>query len=231
MLFNDLLILESLVIFSLLFYTLNTNILMLLYTGFIFLTTTGLIALINDGDIYIGFLWLIDLGVGLVFFIFILHFSSFLSHKSIINLTLRFRLIIFSFFLFSLLFLYTIPFYSTQSYTNYNYLKSWFYRVSFLDYYKIYSTSEITDLQTLKNSYFFSNSYEFFLINFSILFSILSAILLFFLIKRIFVFLNFNYLLNNQLVNKVNTNFFIRNQNFVKQQNTQMNVLLWTKKK
>lgn len=180
MLFNDLLILESLVIFSLLFYTLNTNILMLLYTGFIFLTTTGLISLINDGDIYIGFLWLIDLGVGLVFFIFILHFSSFLSHKSIINLTLRFRLIIFSFFIFSLLFFYTSPFYSTQSYTNYNYLKSWFYRVSFLDYYKIYSTNEITDLQTLKNSYFFSNSYEFFLINFSILFSILSAILLFF---------------------------------------------------
>ena len=43
----------------------------------------------NDADIYIGFLWVIDLGVGLVFFIFILHFTSFLFQKSQFNLTAR----------------------------------------------------------------------------------------------------------------------------------------------
>jgi|TARA_B110000259_G_scaffold135894_1_gene153077 hypothetical protein len=49
----------------------------------------GTLALINDADIYIGFLWVIDLGVGLVFFIFILHFTSFLFQKSFFNLSAR----------------------------------------------------------------------------------------------------------------------------------------------
>lgn len=75
------------------------------------------------------------------------------------------------------------------------------------------------------------NSFEFFLINFSLLFGLISAVLLFFLIKRIFIFMNFNYTTNNQLINKVNTNFFIRNQDYVKQQNTSMAVRLWSKLK
>ena len=49
----------------------------------------GTYSLLNDSDIYIGFLWVIDLGVGLVFFIFILHFTSFLFQKSYFNLSAR----------------------------------------------------------------------------------------------------------------------------------------------
>jgi uncharacterized membrane-anchored protein len=43
---------------------------------------SGLIFLLKDMDVLIGFLLVIDLGVGLVFFIFTLHFSSFLNQKS-----------------------------------------------------------------------------------------------------------------------------------------------------
>ena len=57
--------------------------------------------LLDDGDIFIGFLWVIDLGVGLVFFIFILHYSTFLHQKS--NLDKSSREI--SFILFSLFFI------------------------------------------------------------------------------------------------------------------------------
>ena len=32
----------------------------------------GFLLLINDSDIFVGFLWVIDLGVGLIFFIFIM---------------------------------------------------------------------------------------------------------------------------------------------------------------
>ena len=54
-----------------------------------YLMLIGTLSLINDADIYIGFLWVIDLGVGLVFFIFILHFTSFLFQKSFFNLSAR----------------------------------------------------------------------------------------------------------------------------------------------
>jgi len=89
MLFNDIFLLETLILLSILFYTCSTNLLILLYTGFLYLMLIGTLALINDADIYIGFLWVIDLGVGLVFFIFILHFTSFLFQKSFFNLSAR----------------------------------------------------------------------------------------------------------------------------------------------
>ena len=97
MLFNDLLLIELLVLISIFFYTVNTNLMMLLYTAGIYLMMIGVLCLLGDGDIYIGFLWVIDLGVGLIFFIFILHFTSFLHQKSQINLSFRHFLIFFFF--------------------------------------------------------------------------------------------------------------------------------------
>merc|ERR1712078_921214 len=63
---------------------------MLLYNAGLYLVTMGLYSLLNDSDIYIGFLWVIDLGVGLVFFIFMLHFSSFLQQKTTFDVSKRY---------------------------------------------------------------------------------------------------------------------------------------------
>jgi hypothetical protein len=79
---------------------------MLLYTAGLYLIFIGVFALINDADIYIGFLWVIDLGVGLVFFIFILHFTSFLFQKSQFNLTARHFIFIYVLISFTILFIY-----------------------------------------------------------------------------------------------------------------------------
>ena len=89
MIFHDILIINFLLILTLIFYISNTNIMMLLYTAGIYLILLGILLLVNDADIYTGFLWVIDLGVGLVFFIFILHFTSFLFQKSTLNLSFR----------------------------------------------------------------------------------------------------------------------------------------------
>lgn len=124
MLFNDILIVESLILFSVIYYLLNSNIMMLLYTGFLFLISTGIIGLLNDGDIYIGFLWVIDLGVGLIFLIFVLHFSTFLSQKSIININLRFRLMSLFFLITISLFYYIFPTTNSQTYTGLSNVKS-----------------------------------------------------------------------------------------------------------
>jgi hypothetical protein len=58
---------------------------LLLYNCGLYLIFIGVYSLLNDSDIYIGFLWVIDLGVGLVFFIFMLHFIPFLHQKSKLN--------------------------------------------------------------------------------------------------------------------------------------------------
>ena len=81
-------------------YVSNNNIMMLLYTGGLYLILVGIFCLLNDADIYIGFLWVIDLGVGLIFFIFIVHFTSFLHQKAFFNLSARHFFFIYTLTLF-----------------------------------------------------------------------------------------------------------------------------------
>jgi hypothetical protein len=50
-------------------------------------------------------------------------------------------------------------------------------------------------------------------------YGIFTSILLCFLIKRVFVFLNLSQLKNLKFLDEVNSIFFIRNQNFMRQQN------------
>ena len=223
-------ILEILIIISILFYSCNTNLLILLYTGGIYLLLLGAFSLINDADIYIGFLWVIDLGVGLVFFIFILHFTSFLFQKSYFNLSSRHFFIIPTLVLFfSFVFYYISATADTTS--NSNLLKTWFFKVSYLDYYLIFQTTEVSDLNTLRDTYFLLNSFEFYLVNFSLLFGLLAAILMYFFIHRVFNFLNYSQLINYRLTHSASSGFIIRNQNFVTQQNTFGAVQQWSKLK
>ena len=230
MLFNDTLLLELLILISVIFYLSSTNVMMLLYTGGLYLLLIGILALVNDADIYIGFLWVIDLGVGLVFFIFILHFTSFLFQKSQFNLTARHFIFTFIFTVFSIVFLY---FYSTPAdnsyYTDLN--KTWFFKMSYIDYYTLFRTNEVTELNTLRDTYFLLNSFEFFVVNFSLFFGLIASILMCFMIQRIFAFLNYSQIINMNLLSKADTGFFIRNQNFTTQQNTSGTVRVWTKSK
>jgi len=79
--------------------------------------------------------------------------------------------------------------------------------------------------------YFFQNSIEFFIINFVLLYGILSAVILTFLIKKVFTVLNFSQFKNLNLKTKVDSVFFLRNQNFIKQQNTLSGTRVWAKQK
>ena len=228
MLFNDIFLLEILILLSILFYTCSTNLLILLYTGFLYLILIGILSLINDSDIYIGFLWVIDLGVGLVFFIFILHFTSFLFQKSYFNLSARhfFSLILVSLSL--LIFYYFLSLPVDNSY-NSNLLKTWFFKINYLDYYLIYNSLEVTDLNTLRDTYFFLNGFEFFVVNFSLLFGLLAAILMCFLIQRVFNYLNYSQIVNYKILNTNMSSFIIRNQNFTIQQMTFSTINQWSK--
>ena len=102
-----------------------------------------------------------------------------------------------------------------------DFFKNFFFKIIYIDYFKIFYSTEVTDLNIMRDTYFLLNSFEFFIVNFSLLYGLLTAILAYFLINRIFNYLNFSYFYNINFFNKIDTNFFIRNQNFVSQQNLQ----------
>jgi hypothetical protein len=208
-----------LLILTVSFYTLSSNLLILLYTGGLYLLLVGGLAFLNDSDVFIGFLWVIDLGVGLVFFIFILHFTFFLFQKSQFNVTARHFIFTLS-LLTSLLILFYFSAFSADTSFYGDLSKTWFFKINYVDYYLTLVVSEVTELNTLKDSYFLVNSFEFFLINFSLFFGLIASILLCFMLQRVFVFLNYSQIINMELVKYTDTNLFIRNQNFIQQQLT-----------
>lgn len=121
MLFNDLIVLEITLLSLVFFYITTINLTTLLYVSGIYLMLVGILCLINDCDIYIGFLWVIDLGVGLIFFIFILHFTSFLFQKPHFLVSLRY---FFTFYVFSIFYIILFYFFGFKSSTHNNLLSS-----------------------------------------------------------------------------------------------------------
>ena len=202
---------------------------MLWYIAGLYLFGVGFLLFLDDGDIFIGFLWVIDFGVGLIFFIFILHFSVFLHQKAVFTLQLKFfnSLMLLFLFLFLFFYIYSMP--STFLFYKY-FFKVWYFLISWYDYYCLYSVYNSTDLNLLREIYFYNNSFEFFLINFLLFYGIISAITLCFIIRKIFLFLVINEFFTMIVKKTVNINFFIRNQNFINQQNTNTGVRVWSKR-
>jgi hypothetical protein len=221
---------EIMILCTTFYFLASSNIMMLLYTAGIYLMLAGGYSLLNDSDIYIGFLWVIDLGVGLVFFIFMLHFSSFLNQKTTFDVGKRYFFAMPLLLLFFSGYFYFLVF-PNDSPLNISAAKSWYLSISHLDYYSIFFAHEVSELNLLKESYFVFNSFEFFVINFSLFFGLIAAILFYFLIQRIFNFLNFSQIVELNSLSSVESSFFIRNQNYTLQQSTPQVVRIWTKKK
>ena len=213
------------------FYFVNTfNILTLWYLAGIYLVLLGWWLLLDDGDIFVGFLWVIDLGVGLIFFIFVLHYSTFLHQKSNLDKTSReFSFAALSFFtLLSLFFFMSTPVDNTPTSVL---TKIWFFALSWYDYYDFFFSAVVTDLNLLHEIYFTNNAFEFFLINFFLLYGIVASILMSFLVKRIFNLMNYSQLNDHDLLKHSRATYFIRNQDYLKQQATSAGTRIWLKKK
>ena len=213
------------------FYFVNTfNVITLWYLACIYLVLLGWWLMLDDGDIFVGFLWVIDLGVGLVFFIFILHYSTFLHQKSTLNKTSReFSFALLSITVFgSVLFLFCSP---TTNVLNSTVSRMWFFLLTWYDYYDFFSSPVVTDLNLLHELYFTCNSFEFFLINFFLLYGIVTSVLASFLIKRIFNLMNYAQLMDHSFLTQARDTYFIRNQDYLKQQATSAGTRVWLKRK
>lgn len=203
---------------------------MLWYLGGLYLILLGWILFLSEGDIFVGFLWVIDLGVGLIFFIFILHYSTFLHQKS--NLAKTSREI--SFYLVSLFSIISIFFFlalPTSPEDTFSIARTWFFSVTWYDYYDLFFSPTVTDLNLLHEIYFTNNSFEFFLLNFFLLYGIIASILLSFLSKRFFNVMNYSQLLDYDMLRQARSTYFIRSQDYLKQQLTSAGIRVWIKKK
>ena len=112
---------------------------------------------------------------------------------------------------------------------DFNSLKVWYFKIQHLDYYFVFNSHEVTELNLLKDSYFILNSFEFFVINFSILFGLLGSIFLCFLIQRIFNFINYNYIVLSGTLHNIDSSFFMRLQDYLTQVNTPQNTRVWSR--
>jgi len=200
------------------------------YLAGIYLVLLGWWLLLDDSDIFVGFLWVIDLGVGLIFFIFILHYSTFLHQKPSLNKTLQsFTYLPFAILSFVSIFFMLTPVSSGMS--NSNFSKIWFFTISWYDYYEFFFSSTVTDLNLLHEIYFSNNSFEFFLINFFLLYGIVASILLSFLVKRVFNLLNYSEFTKTLFTDRTNSTYFVRTQDYLKQQRMSAGSRVWFKKK
>lgn len=224
------LILQVLVLITLSLFLTALNLITIWYLAGIYLVLLGLILFTNDGDIFVGFLWVIDLGVGLVFFIFILHYGSFLHQKLIFNKNSReLSLTTLCLLFFSLTYLLLL--YPVDNNFILNSQKSWLFLISWIDYYHIYAINPLTDLNLLHELYFVNSSTEFVFINFFLFYGIVSSILLSFLIKHVFLKTTLLFYRNMGFTRFVNSIFFIRNQDLVSQQLTSAGERVWVKKR
>jgi len=229
-LFNELFFLQILLFLTLIYFVSSLNIITVWYLAGIYLVLLGWWLLLDDGDIFVGFLWVIDLGVGLVFFIFILHYSTFLHQKPTCNKAMT-SFIYWPFAVLSAVSLLSFLAPDRTGALGLVFSKIWFFMLSWYDYYEFMFSSTVTDLNLLHEIYFSNNSFEFFLINFFLLYGIIGAVLLSFLVKRVFALLNYSELTSSLFFTRTNSTYFVRSQDYLKQQRSSSSARIWTKEK
>lgn len=224
--FNNYLFLQLIILFILFFIYWVLDFYNLIILGIFYLFLFSLLVLYNDLDILISFLLIIDLGVFLILFAFLLHFNKFLTYKNIYDVSYKNLFIFINSIFFFLIFIYFNNFFII-----YNFNKiieyTWFFFISFLDFYYIYNVIIYSDMHLLKEIYFHINSYEFVLISF---FLIIGIFILYFLINFLINFVLKSTIVYNKNLKIFNINTslnFFKIQNYNKQINTSASSRVW----
>jgi hypothetical protein len=103
--------------------------------------------------------------------------------------------------------------------------------VSWYDYFLFNSNVYKTDLNLIKEMYFSSNSFEFILINFFILYGLVLSLFFFFILKKINLKQFFLFFKSFNFKNINSSYLFIRNQNLINQQDEGASLKIINKKK
>lgn len=200
------------------FYSLSSlSLLNLWYTAGLFLITLSVYFLSFCGDIFIGFFLIAEFAVALVLYIFMIQFTFFSNQKNYWSFSVKHTFIVFIlFFIFFIVYIFLSSpnkLYLLDSSEN-----SWFFLVSWYDFFELYNSYYLTDLLGVRELYFSEVSSSFIVINFIVLFYVLSCIFLCFSHVKFFTLLTTPRILDFNFLKLTKTSQIIRTQNYIKQQ-------------
>ena len=227
---NEILILQFITLLVIFFLFWSNEIFTSLLLSVLYLSVISLFAFAQGTDIITSFLIIIDLGVFLILFSFLLHTTKFLQTKNIFSISyLNFNK--FFIILSSLILCFYFYFFESTYISSKIIEKSWTFFISYYDYYNIYYLQFNNDLQLLKEIYFHISNYEFFLISFAIYVGLISAYTIFKLSNKWLLNLNSELIENLSKFNVSNSSYFFKYQNIINQSKTKANSKIWYKKK
>lgn len=219
MFFNEEFILQLLLLSTLIFLWQNTSPLSLwLLSGF-FLFVIGLLGLSLHLDVLVGFLWVIDLGVGLILLIFLAHltplFETSNPHQNQ-NLSSALAVNV------SCILLVSLSLFGFNNGGGPNTLVAPHY----LNYYTLFNQYDVSILNALREAFFYTNVWGFYTINLLTCLGLIGMII-------------FNLGFTNRLKraslkplllqSTSRSPLLIRDQNFIKQQQTTSATRMWIK--
>lgn len=221
--FNEYIFIQFLIVLFLFLFFFNYEQFFLIINAIIFLILISIYAWLEDLDILINFLLIIDLGLFLILFVFIINSINLFSFfKSNINFTIFFNifiLFIVCWFFFKIFF---------QNFNSTFYIINLFV-ILYQDWFFLFQLLFFTDLQLLSEIYFNFNFFEFIIMNIIIYLTIIFVyyITYFNVIKNAFNFkFSFFLFLKKKIINNT---FFLKNQQFQKQLITPIKTRVWTK--
>jgi len=222
---NDFLVLELIILISIILLQRTTNPITFTYLAGFFLFLIGFLMLDFLSTVFVGFLWLIDFGLGVIVILSILLLTKFFNFKTIKNIFKK------SIYLFLLYLIWSL----LNTSVSFRYLTTYysFYTlIFFLDYYHYFYIIDYAELHLLRYIYFLNNIAEFSLINSFLFFAIFFVLSFFYnlfwiiLVKKNTPLFN----LKKKWLQFSETTNFTRTQNFSKQLNTSSSVFTWKKK-
>lgn len=220
--FNDIWILQLIIVYLVFLIILTKNNYYLLLYLFIEIILFGLYLGLIQGELFTGFLWVLEFTVIFIMLIF-LFYLNIDGYGVQINLNYNFFFLGFFFFWLTSYFYYV---YVDLSYLNlFNYVYLWD------DYYEAFYNKVMNDFVVLTISYYSFNNFELLILG---LFLLVGSVICVLLNKKqhqikLYLLGKVNYLLNYLM--KFNSFWFLRKQNLTNQANFNPSLRMFNKKK
>jgi len=223
--FNDFILLQLLLISSISYLPLIVSPWTLWILGGVILFLLGLLGLILQLSVFIGFLWVIDLGVGLIFLVFLSHLAV-MGETKLPNASKKSRK--FTVFPAPIILILSFLFQGQEEWDGHYYHAATNY-ISWVNYYTLYLDYEVSQLGLLREVFFYSNSWEFIVINYIVFIGLLGLVLFNFTLTNYHKRQLSSLLRINKKTKISSAPLFIRDQNFISQQQTSSATRLWVK--
>lgn len=223
---NDYIIIQSTILVLIYLIYNNSDITNTVIIGIIYLILNSFILFIEDSDILTSFLLIIDLNVFFILLSVSINFIKFLYNNYNINISFKY---FYKYLLLLIFFIFYIVFFNYNIDYNFNKIIeiSWLFYINLYNFYSIKYSILNSDLHILREVYFNFNNLEFFIITIFIYFSIITVYgVVFFLIKTLNYYKNFELYINFNFYKNKST-YFYKFQDSIKQINTKSNLKIW----